>query len=37
VARTFIGNVLAVALKPIYRRLPPSWLEWVDYVGALFQ
>jgi hypothetical protein len=37
VARTFIFNVLTVTLKPIYRRLPSSWVEWVDHLGALFQ
>ena len=37
VARTFIGNVLAFALKPILRQLPPSWSGLVDQFGALFQ
>ena len=37
VARTFIGNVLAVVVKPLLRQLPSSWLVWIDQFGALFQ
>jgi len=37
VARTFIGNALAAVLKPIYRLLPPAWVAWIDWLGALFQ
>ena len=37
VARTFIGNVFAFALKPVLRQLPPSWSTLVDQFGTLFQ